>query len=243
MSVTNDTRVYVIGYPHDTNGMKDIKTTIDSFEAVGFTNVIMQEVCYIDKLIKHRSTAYPFNIKLDRESGIHKIEEFYSFFNVLRKIKGRREDKKGVIITRAGAKLQRDLLADPYIMPTLPDEGNRVSLRDIPVWPLARGSVSERIMPSYGTWIQPEVAWNLVNRTCKPNKKLNKGDMKKWGWEPIKEDIEKYLTTEIRNYYDNYNSPKIYRLNGPYHLWHQQVRYAFRTGLRPVAVPINVHGL
>ena len=243
MRLDVDTRIYVIGDVHSVDGMKAINVTRDSFKAIGFRNVIAQQKAYAHGIANHMRTMYPFQIRLHKDTKAFSIEEYYSFFQVLRKIKGRREDKNGVIITRAGAKLQRDILEQPVVFPTMTSSSNLVSLNSIPIWPLARGSVTERIMPSYGLWIQPEMAWHMVNRACKPNRRLNKGNMKSWGWDPIAVPIEKYLYHEIRDYYDNFMPPRIFKDDGIYAQWHYQVRLGFRSGFRTYTLPINVHGL
>ena len=220
--ISPDIKVYIIGDPYTFEGKRAMSITRQSFEHVGFTNCIDQDFCWIDKWEKG---GYDYTIPLSNKLGKKDIARWYSFVNVLRKI--RQLEDKAVIITQQGAKLHQDLLGDPGVWSNLEymEEPLVLDPKLVKLWPLAKGSVSRNVLWDFGTYLTPQMAWSLVNQICKA---------KEWKNDPVGIDIcvNEFLDFSFRKWlaHDAHGD-----------MLHN-ARFAAETTMSSLACPINVDG-
>ena len=218
-----DIKIYIIGDPYTYEGQRAIDLTKNSFYASGFTNCIVQEYAWISKLDQG---GYDYQIPLFKMLGKQKISEWFSYVNILRKI--RRLEDDAVIITQQGAKLHRNFLDDPFVYGSLDfiDDKIFMDTRYFKFWPLAKGSVTNKALFSFGTFITPKMAWSLVNQICKSNLYKNS---------PIGIDIplDEFLGKSWKRWIAEENHGDF--LN--------TVKFGSEMNMARYAFPINVHGM
>ena len=217
-----DIKVYIIGDPYTFEGKRAMSVTRRSFEHVGFTNCINQDFCWIHKW---EQGGYDYTIPLSNKLGKKDIARWYSYVNVLRKI--RRLEDKAVIITQQGAKLHSGLQEDPAVFANLEymEEPLVLDPKVVKLWPLAKGSKSRNVLWDFGTYLTPQMAWSLVNQICKA---------KEWKNDPIGIDIDlnKFLDHSFRKWLAHDSHADLLH----------NARFAAETAMSTLACPINVDG-